>query len=89
MVVKPLNKQIWIRPRDIESKTSSGLIVTGGDGDTRRGVVLSVADDVEKVKVNDEIILSWDKAVPVRFASEKYAFICEEDVIAVVVKDEQ
>jgi co-chaperonin GroES (HSP10) len=82
--VKPLNNQVFIRPKDIESKSSSGLIIQGGDGDSRRGVVLAVADGVEKVKVDDDIFISWDKACPIRLGGEKYAFVNEEDIIAVI-----
>ena len=89
MNLKPLNKQILIKPKDVESRTSSGLIVTGGDGDNRRGVVISVADEVEKVKTGDEIIISWDKAMSVKFSGERYAFVNEDHVVAVVVNDEQ
>lgn len=86
--INPLNNQILIRPKDIESKTSAGLIIQGGDGDTRRGVVLAVAEEVTKVKVGDDLFINWDKAFPVRLSGEKFAFVNEEDVVAVMVNEQ-
>ncbi len=84
--IKPLNTQILVHPNQVQQQTSSGLIISGGDGDSRSATVLAIGSEVSNkdIAVGAEIYLLWDKAMSFRYAGEKYAFVSEENVVAVL-----
>ena len=86
MEVKPLKKFVLVAENKKENKTESGIVLSDGArvGDTAKGTVLAIGDEVTEVKVNDIVILDWAKASPIKIGDVQRAMIKEEFIIAVI-----
>lgn len=84
--IKPLHKQILVRPNDVKQTTSSGIVLQGGDGDSRSAIVMAIGPEVQNTDIvsGTEVYLLWDKAMAFRYAGEKYAFVDEENIVAII-----
>ena len=60
MAFKPLNKRVLVERKEVESKTSSGIIIPDNASKEKLGeaTVKAVASDVSDVKVGDVVYFS-------------------------------
>ena len=86
MSVRPLGKKVLIAEIKRESTTSSGIIIEGRDagGESRSGKVLAIGPEVDSVKVDDKVLLEWNKAAVVTVDGAQRVMILEEHIVAVL-----
>lgn len=86
MSVRPLGKKVLIAEIKRESTTASGIIIEGRDagGESRSGKVLAIGPEVESVKVDDKVLLEWNKAAVVTVDGAQRVMILEEHIVAVL-----
>jgi len=86
MPVRPLGKKVLIAEIKRQSTTASGIIIEGRDvgGESRSGKVLAIGPDFESVKVDDKVLLEWNKAAVVTVDGAQRVMILEEHIVAVL-----
>ena len=86
MPVRPLGKKVLIAEIKRENTTSSGIIIEGRDagGESRSGKVLAIGPEVNSVKVDDKVLLEWNKAAMVTVDGAQRVMILEEHIVAVL-----
>jgi chaperonin GroES len=86
MSVRPLGKKVLIAEIKRENTTSSGIIIEGRDagGESRSGKVLAIGPEVTEVKVDDKVLLEWNKAAVVTVDGAQRVMVLEEHIVAVL-----
>ena len=86
MPVRPLGKKVLVAEIKRENTTSSGIIIEGRDagGESRSGKVLAIGPEVNSVKVDDKVLLEWNKAAMVTVDGAQRVMILEEHIVAVL-----
>jgi chaperonin GroES len=86
MPVRPLGKKVLVAEIKRENTTSSGIIIEGRDagGESRSGKVLAIGPEVNSVKVDDKVLLEWNKAAVVTIDGAQRVMILEEHIVAVL-----
>lgn len=81
----PLRTKVLIKPNDVETTTSFGLVISGGDmGDYRTADVLAAGGKCDYVKAGQTVIVNWNKVLDVKVEGKLYCIVDEEDVLAIV-----
>jgi co-chaperonin GroES (HSP10) len=62
MNIKPLKTKVALHQIDNEVKSSSGLVIMGGDKDTPEGMVIAIGPQVTDVVVGNRVLVDWAKA---------------------------
>lgn len=81
--MRPLRNQLLVIEvaKAEDSNMSSGGIILRDDkdkGSSQPGCVVAVGDEVEFVKLEDQVALEWNKGLPVTVAGTKCILISEE-----------
>jgi len=89
MKIKPLDDRVLVEPlEEVESKTSSGLIIPDTAKEKPRiGVVIAVGTDEdlrEKVKEGDKILFAKYGGEEVEMNGKEYRIISRSDILAVI-----
>jgi co-chaperonin GroES (HSP10) len=58
----PLNDKIIVERLEGSRETSSGIILKSS-GEPDRAKVITVADNLDEVSINDELLVNWNGAV--------------------------
>ena len=83
--VFPLTTKVLVRPNTVETVTSSGIVISGGDtGDYRTATALAVGPDVKHVKEGYTLYINWNKALDIKIDGEIFCVVDEDDVIALI-----
>lgn len=82
--MKPLKDYALVGEVEVENKTASGLIISGGvETGSRPGVVLAVGPDTTHVKSGDKIALDWSKGLAVTVEGTKAVLVSEEHILGI------
>lgn len=65
MNIKPLKTKVALHQIDNEVKSSSGLVIMGGDKETPEGMVIAIGPQVTDVIVGNRVLVDWAKATHV------------------------
>ena len=86
MIVTPLKKKVLVAENKAEQTTDSGIILDGttSNRNSKQGTVLAVGPDVTMVKVDDVIMLDWNKAQVVKIGDAQRVIVDEDNIVAVV-----
>ncbi|CUU03490.1 chaperonin GroES [Candidatus Thermokryptus mobilis] len=89
MKIRPLDDRVLVQPlEEIESKTSSGIIIPDTAKEKPRiGVVIAVGTDEdlrEKVKEGDKILFAKYGGEEVEIDGKEYRIISRSDILAVI-----
>ena len=85
MNFKPLGNNILIAPVKAKEKSEGGIIVPNPTGNhVNQGGVLAIGPDVEKVKVNDVVVLSEYMGVPFSTQGMDCFIVGEDEVLGTV-----
>ncbi len=80
-MLQPLGKRIIIKPINAERKPSVLLLK---DESPVTFKVISIGDDVKKVKPDDTIMIAGFSTSEINFEGEKYMLVNEDNIIAKV-----
>jgi len=79
-MLKPLNYNVIVKQINVDTKTSSGLLLSEAEQDAPiRGVVLATA--VDKIKEGDVVV--FRKYAPTEFDKDGTLIIDFEDILAI------
>ena len=83
--MKPLKNFILVAEAEVENKTESGLIITGGsiESGSKPGVAVAIGPDVESVAVGDTIACKWGDGLPVTVKGQKGVLLPEDAIYAI------
>lgn len=86
MKIKPLGDRVLIRPKDMETKTKSGIYIPDSAKEkTTEGEVMEIGDGKEiKVKVGDKVVYESYSGTEIKIENEKYLIIEQKDILAIV-----
>jgi co-chaperonin GroES (HSP10) len=82
--MKPIKKNVLIEIIKPEEKTSSGLIITGGTGETKFARVIEIGKDVTMVKKDEKVLPDWRHTKDVKYNDKVYSVIHEDNIMAVM-----
>lgn len=83
-MIKPLGKNILVKPDKPIDKTASGLYIPDSAQDTPdTGLVAGVGSLVEDVKVGDRVLYKKYHHKPIKFDGEDYAIIDDTTILGV------
>lgn len=85
-MLRPLNNQVVLKKEEVETKTSSGIILSS---ETKKmpsvGKVLALGTKCESdLKVNDKVVYKEYSGTSVTLNHEDYIVIEEKDILAVI-----
>ena len=91
MNIKPLRNFLLVKRNDVEEKSSGGIILAPSEGEEKActGFVQSVGSKVKDVKPLDEIYFGKFSGNDVAMKGDDYVLIKEEDVLAIIDKDQK
>jgi chaperonin GroES len=84
--MQPIGKYIVVVITESETKTESGLILSGKDMDQfryRRAVVVEPGTDVVNIKKGDKIYFDKSQSFTMIIGDNQYTIIRESDVVVV------
>lgn len=86
--LKPINGKVEYKvPK--QNKTAGGIyLAVQSEKDKSTGLVVAVADEVEKVKVEDRILVDKYASAPIDEDDNHYYYLCDEDDIYAIVMEE-
>lgn len=85
--VKPLFDRVLIKQLESEQKTASGIIIPDtAQEKTQLGKVIAVGGDAKVVKKDDTILFGKYSGTEVKFDSQEYLILKEEEVLGIVQK---
>ncbi|BBA85187.1 10 kDa chaperonin [endosymbiont of Sipalinus gigas] len=94
MKIRPLYDKVIIKRKDIESKSSGGIVLTGSSNKSNRGEVIAIGKgrildngDIKPldVKIGDIIIFNDSYGIKTeKINNEEILIISESDILAVV-----
>jgi len=86
-MIQPLHDKIVVVKLKGATTTASGLIVERGLGEVDKAQVVAIGPKVTDVKVNDKVLINWNKATQTKITDDKgdipVFIIKEEDVVGV------
>jgi len=82
-MIKPIKGKISVIKLENSKTTASGLILTSGVADVDRAKVISIADDVEDIKVGDELLIDWVHTSKTSIDGQDLYIINEKDVVGI------
>ncbi|MGN1342965.1 MAG: co-chaperone GroES [Traorella sp.] len=85
-MLRPLNNQVVLRKEEVETKTSSGIILSS---ETKKlpsvGKVLALGEKCEAdLKVNDKVVYKEYSGTSITLDHEDYIVIEDKDILAVI-----
>lgn len=89
-MIQPLHDKIVVVRLKASTTTSSGLIVERGLGEVDKAQVIAIGPKVIDVKVNDKVLIDWNKATQTKITDEKGdipVYIIKEENIVGVYED--
>lgn len=91
MSFKPIRKNVLIAQIKRKTTTESGIIIEGvkSIADTETARVLGIGDEVTMVQVGDELLVDWKTVGIVTIDGEQRCVISEDNIIAVIDKEEK
>lgn len=81
--MKAIGKNIIVSKQEAESTTAGGIIFTDNSKATLARVI-AIGDEVKSVKENDEIIINWNAASPVKLDANTVYIVSIDNVFAVM-----
>lgn len=87
MKIKPLADRVLVKTDKLEAKTASGIIIPDtAQEKTQKGIVVSIGDDKEKIKVTPGQKVMYDKyaGTPIKIDGEDHLIVKAADIIAVI-----
>lgn len=86
-MIKAVGTRVIISPDKAKETTESGIILTEVLPDIPdRGVVVSVGNKIEELKVGDYVIFDPMAITPVTHEGEEYFLFYEAQIIAIIEK---
>lgn len=85
-MIKPILKNIVIKPIDNEKKTAGGIIIPDNAGERPQLGVVIHAGESKFIKKNDEVYFKKWGGDEVKEGDQEYLIIREEDVLAIYEK---
>ncbi len=92
-MIKPLNDNVLLKIAEVETKTSSGIILSANTKEEENiAIVVAVGEGIlvdgklvaPKVKENDKVIFDKYAAVEVEYLNEKYLIVPETNILAII-----
>ncbi len=87
MTIKPIGERVLLRSEKEGEKTKGGLYIPEtAQEKTQSGVVVSIGDDKEKikVKVGDKVMYDKYAGTNIKIEGEEHLIVKMEDIIAIV-----
>ena len=85
MILHPLSDRVVAKKAEPAEKTESGILLAGNQNEKPAyAVVESVGPDVKNVKAGDKIIFKEYSTTDVKFESQEYLIVREEDILAII-----
>ena len=85
MILHPLSDRVVAKKAEPAEKNASGILLAGHQNEKPAyAVVESVGPDVKSVKAGDKIIFKEYSTTDVKFQSEEYLIVREEDILAII-----
>jgi co-chaperonin GroES (HSP10) len=84
MNLRPLKNKVAVKEVSKESQSPSGIVLTGGTGETPEFGVIAIGPDVDCVKVGDRVFIEVAKATLVDMGT----LIIEDKYIAMVIEND-
>ena len=97
MNIKPLGERVVIKKLEAEETTKSGIVLTGAAKERPQeaevvavgpGAVVDGKRVEMEVKVGDKVLYSKYAGTEVKVAGEEYTILKQEDILAIVEKEE-
>lgn len=82
--IKALGEQILVKPVEVETTTTSGIVLAGNSEKPNKGTVINFGADVTAVNPNDTIIYIKGAGEPLEHDGEQYVFLKTKDVLGVI-----
>ena len=83
--IQPLAGYVVAHAEAAETKTASGLLLTQtAQEKPQTAVIVATGKDVKEVKAGDRILYKTYSATDVKFGTEDYLLIKEEDILGIV-----
>ncbi|MDH5511041.1 MAG: co-chaperone GroES [Nitrospinota bacterium] len=88
--IRPLNDRVLIKPMDAEEKVKGGIIIPDSAKERpQEGKVVAVGpgkseEEKMSVKVGDKVIYSKYAGTELKFDSEDYLLMREDDILGVI-----
>ena len=83
MKLVPLHDKIAVVRIKNKAETESGILLTKSVDAVDRAKVVSIGPDVKDVKVNDTLLIDWNKTSMSKFDGIPIYMVSEKDVIGV------
>ena len=90
MELKAIKTRLIIKKQVLETKSVSGIIISGSgtDGATVFAEVVSVGPECkEEFKVGDVVLPDWRAVVPIKYKDEDYMIVDEKGILGVLEDD--
>ena len=85
MILHPLSDSVVAKKAEPAEKTASGILLAGNQNEKPAyAIVESVGPDVKNVKAGDKIIFKEYSTTDVKFESQEYLIVREEDILAII-----
>ena len=85
MILHPLSDRVVAKKVEPAEKTASGILLAGNQNEKPAyAVVESVGPEVKSVKAGDKIIFKEYSTTDVKFESQEYLIVREEDILAII-----
>lgn len=85
MILHPLSDRVVVKKAEPAEKTASGILLAGNQNEKPAyAIVESVGPDVKSVKAGDKIIFKEYSTTDVKFESQEYLIVREEDILAII-----
>lgn len=85
MILHPLSDRVVTKKAEPAEKTASGILLAGHQNEKPvYAIVESVGPDVKNVKAGDKIIFKEYSTTDVKFESQEYLIVREEDILAII-----
>lgn len=87
--IKPLAGYVVLQPKEQDSKTQSGILLTEAAKEkTETMEVVAVGDNVDTIAVGDEVICKSYAGTSIEVDKVQYTVIKAEDILAIMVRGE-
>lgn len=84
-MIKPLSKRVVLQQVKEEEKKVGGLLLPNSAKNAENlAKVISVADDVTTIQVNDTVIFEQFECLSIDHNGESFIIIKEENIVAIV-----
>ena len=85
MILHPLSDCVIAKKAEPAEKTASGILLAGHQNEKPAyAIVESVGPEVKSVKAGDKIIFKEYSTTDVKFESQEYLIVREEDILAII-----